>query len=79
MRTSQFLVTTLKEVPADAEIVSHQYMLRSGMVRKLAYGKNLDVGMNMVLNYYASMIAINGNFVMDRHMRKSSLILSVAK
>ncbi len=38
MRTSQFLITTLKEVPADAEIISHQYMLRSGMVRKLASG-----------------------------------------
>lgn len=38
MRTSQYLLATLKEVPADAEIVSHQLMLRAGMIRKLASG-----------------------------------------
>ncbi|HEC18122.1 MAG TPA: proline--tRNA ligase [Gammaproteobacteria bacterium] len=38
MRTSQFLLATLKETPADAEIVSHQLMLRAGMIRKLAAG-----------------------------------------
>ncbi|MDM8568009.1 proline--tRNA ligase [Thiotrichales bacterium HSG1] len=38
MRISQFLISTLKEVPADAEIISHQLMLRSGMIRKLASG-----------------------------------------
>jgi prolyl-tRNA synthetase len=38
MRTSQFLLATLKETPSDAEIVSHQLMLRAGMVRKLAAG-----------------------------------------
>ena len=38
MRVSQFLLSTLKEVPADAEIVSHQLMLRAGMIRKLAAG-----------------------------------------
>ncbi|NND00158.1 MAG: proline--tRNA ligase, partial [Gammaproteobacteria bacterium] len=38
MRTSKFLLATLKETPADAEIASHQLMLRAGMVRKVAAG-----------------------------------------
>ena len=38
MRTSQFPLNTLKETPADAEIVSHQLMLRAGLIRKLAAG-----------------------------------------
>ena len=38
MRVSKFPLSTLKEVPADAEIVSHQLMLRAGMIRKLASG-----------------------------------------
>ena len=38
MRTSQNLLATLKEVPADAEIVSHQLMLRAGLIRRLAAG-----------------------------------------
>jgi len=38
MRASQFLIATLKETPADAEVISHQLMLRSGMIRKLASG-----------------------------------------
>ncbi|MGD8576078.1 MAG: proline--tRNA ligase [Thiohalophilus sp.] len=38
MRTSQLLLSTLKETPADAEIISHQLMLRAGMIRKLASG-----------------------------------------
>ncbi|NOZ37305.1 MAG: proline--tRNA ligase [Gammaproteobacteria bacterium] len=38
MRVSQFLLATQKEVPADAEIISHQLMLRAGMIRKLAAG-----------------------------------------
>ena len=38
MRTSQYLLSTLKETPSDAEIISHQLMLRAGMVRKLASG-----------------------------------------
>lgn len=38
MRLSQFHLATVKEVPADAEIASHQLMLRSGMIRKLAAG-----------------------------------------
>jgi prolyl-tRNA synthetase len=38
MRTSQYLLCTQKETPADAEVISHQLMLRAGMVRKLAAG-----------------------------------------
>ncbi|MEX1222035.1 MAG: proline--tRNA ligase [Idiomarina sp.] len=38
MRTSQYLLSTLKETPADAEVISHQLMLRAGMVRKVAAG-----------------------------------------
>jgi len=38
MRTSQFPLQTLKEVPADAQIASHQLMMRAGLIRKLAAG-----------------------------------------
>ena len=38
MRTSKYLLSTLKETPADAEVVSHQLMLRAGMIRKVAAG-----------------------------------------
>ena len=38
MRTSKFLIATQKEVPADAEVISHQLMLRAGLIRKLAAG-----------------------------------------
>jgi len=38
MRASKFLISTLKETPADAEVISHQLMLRAGMIRKLAAG-----------------------------------------
>ncbi|WP_158379590.1 proline--tRNA ligase [Candidatus Williamhamiltonella defendens] len=38
MRTTKYLLSTLKELPADTEIISHQLMLRAGMIRKLASG-----------------------------------------
>ncbi|MEE8266887.1 MAG: hypothetical protein V3R62_11130, partial [Acidiferrobacterales bacterium] len=38
MRVSRFLLSTVKETPSDAEIVSHQLMLRAGMIRKIAAG-----------------------------------------
>ena len=38
MRYSQYLLPTLKETPSDAEVISHQLMLRSGMIRKVAAG-----------------------------------------
>lgn len=38
MRASQFLISTLKEAPADAEVVSHTLMLRAGLIRRLGAG-----------------------------------------
>ena len=38
MKASQFFISTLKEAPADAEVVSHQLMTRSGMIKKLGAG-----------------------------------------
>ncbi|HEX5766171.1 MAG TPA: proline--tRNA ligase, partial [Woeseiaceae bacterium] len=38
MRFTDFGLVTLKEIPAEAEIVSHQLMLRAGMIRRLAAG-----------------------------------------
>ena len=38
MRASRYLITTKKESPADAEVISHQLMLRAGMIRKVAAG-----------------------------------------
>jgi prolyl-tRNA synthetase len=38
MRATQFFLNTLKEAPADAEVVSHQLMMRSGMIKRLAGG-----------------------------------------
>lgn len=38
MRASQFFISTLKEAPADAEIISHKLMVRAGMIRRLGSG-----------------------------------------
>jgi prolyl-tRNA synthetase len=38
MRASKILIATLKETPSDAEVISHQLMLRAGLIRKLASG-----------------------------------------
>jgi|SRR5690554_3214460 prolyl-tRNA synthetase len=38
MRASQYLIATLKETPSDAEVISHQLMLRAGLIRKVASG-----------------------------------------
>ncbi|WMY94766.1 MAG: proline--tRNA ligase [Arsenophonus sp.] len=38
MRTSQYLLSTLKEIPSDTEVISHKLMLKAGMIRKLASG-----------------------------------------
>lgn len=52
MRTSQYLIATLRETPADAEVISHQLMLRAGMIRKLASGMYtwLPVGLRVLQN-----------------------------
>src|SRR6266704_1124570 len=38
MRLSQYPINTLKETPAEAEVISHQLMLRAGLIRRLAAG-----------------------------------------
>ena len=38
MKASQFLISTLKEAPADAEVVSHQLMMRAGLIKRLGAG-----------------------------------------
>ncbi|HEV8689411.1 MAG TPA: proline--tRNA ligase [Ideonella sp.] len=38
MKASQFFISTLKEAPADAEVVSHQLMMRAGMIKRLGAG-----------------------------------------
>ncbi len=38
MRASEFLLSTLKETPADAEVISHQLMMRAGLIRRIAAG-----------------------------------------
>ena len=57
MRTSQYLLSTQKETPADAEVISHQLMLRAGLVRKLAAGLYtwLPTGLR-VLNKVANIV-----------------------
>lgn len=52
MRTTNFLIATQKETPADAEVISHQLMLRAGLVRKLAAGLYnwLPLGLRVLRN-----------------------------
>ncbi|QEP42863.1 proline--tRNA ligase [Ectothiorhodospiraceae bacterium BW-2] len=52
MRASQLLLATVKETPADAEVISHQLMLRAGMIRKLALGLYswLPLGLRVMRN-----------------------------
>jgi prolyl-tRNA synthetase len=38
MRYSKYFIPTYKEIPSDAEVISHQLMLRAGMIRKLTSG-----------------------------------------
>ena len=38
MRLSQYPINTMKETPAEAEVISHQLMLRAGLIRRLAAG-----------------------------------------
>ena len=38
MKASQFLITTLKEAPADAEVISHQLMMRAGLIKRVGSG-----------------------------------------
>jgi len=38
MRYTKYFIPTYKEIPAEAEVISHQLMLRAGMIRKLTSG-----------------------------------------
>jgi prolyl-tRNA synthetase len=50
MRASRFFISTLKEAPADAEVISHRLMVRAGMIKKLAAGiySYLPVGLRSI-------------------------------
>ncbi|MDR1311183.1 MAG: proline--tRNA ligase [Burkholderiaceae bacterium] len=50
MRASQFFISTLKDAPTDAEIVSHQLMIRAGMIRRLGSGiyTYLPIGLRVI-------------------------------
>ena len=53
MRYSQYFIPTIKETPSDAEVISHQLMLRAGMIRKLASGvyNYLPLGLRSVRKF----------------------------
>jgi len=55
MRASRTLIATVKETPADAEVISHQLMLRAGLIRKLAAGLYtwLPLGLRVLRNVQA--------------------------
>ena len=50
MKASQFLISTLKEAPADAEVASHQLMMRAGMIKKLGAGiyTHMPMGLRVI-------------------------------
>ena len=52
MKMSNMLVSTLREVPAEAEIDSHKLMLRAGMIRKMAAGvyNYMPIGLKVLKN-----------------------------
>ncbi len=50
MKASQFFISTLKEAPADAEVVSHQLMMRAGLIKRLGAGiySYLPMGLRVI-------------------------------
>jgi prolyl-tRNA synthetase len=50
MKASQFLISTLKEAPADAEVMSHRLMMRAGMIKRLASGiySYMPIGLRVI-------------------------------
>ncbi|WP_022850766.1 proline--tRNA ligase [Limisalsivibrio acetivorans] len=50
MRLSRYFIPTLREIPAEAEVISHKYMLRAGMIKKIASGiyDYLPVGLRVI-------------------------------
>jgi len=54
MKMSKMFLPTLKEVPADAEIRSHQLMIRSGMIKKMSSGvyNQLPIGLRVFVRSF---------------------------
>ena len=79
MRSSHFYLPTLKEAPADAEVKSHQLMLRAGMIRKLASGiySWLPLGLRVLRNVEAivreEMNRINSQEVLMPNLQAAEL------
>ena len=50
MKASQFLISTLKEAPSDAEVVSHKLMMRAGLIKRLGAGiyNYLPMGLRVI-------------------------------
>ena len=73
MKMSKMFMPTLREVPADAEITSHQLMLRAGMIRKMASGvyNQLPMGIR-VFNKIQEIIREELNKRMSRNTLFSS-------
>ena len=69
MRASQFLLATEKETPADAVVVSHQLMLRAGMIRRLTSGLYtwLPVGVRTLRKVERELIAYVVSLENDCH------------
>ena len=65
MRASQFLISTKKESPADAEIISHKLMLRAGMIRKLASGLYTWLPMGLTVG-----IAVDANVLIFSRIKE---------
>ena len=74
MRLSKYLLPTLREVPTEAEIPSHQLMMRAGMIRKLASGvySYLPLGLKVLKN--AEKIVRDA---MDRHDAQELLMSAI--
>src|SRR5436190_2391939 len=79
MRSSHLYIPTLKEAPADAEVKSHQLMLRAGMIRKLASGiySWLPLGLRVLRNVETivreEMNRINGQEVLMPNLQPAEL------
>jgi prolyl-tRNA synthetase len=50
MKASQFFISTLKEAPADAEVISHKLMMRAGMIKRLGAGiyNYMPIGLRII-------------------------------
>jgi prolyl-tRNA synthetase len=73
MRYSRMLIPTVKEIPADAEVASHQLMIRAGLCRKVASGTYtyLPLGWRSLLK----IIAIVGVLIMVRQCSASRTVM----